>query len=310
MPGPSASSGPAPGCAAGCSGGKYAPPASFTAQTDVWPRSELLDGAAGGQRRVAVYPARMPTRRIAPLVLLARLFYGVGRAQTSDVARWEPDIRAFEEADRAAPAPGEGILFVGSSSIRLWETLEHDFSGLPVVNRGFGGSRIRDVHAFLDRIVLPYRPRLIVFYCGTNDINAGRSVRRVVEDYRRFVRAVHEQLPQARIAFIAAAPNPARWHLRDQMQRLNREVQAWSRRDERLDYIDVWSAMLGPDGRPRPEIFVEDRLHMNERGYAIWARVVGEYLACEWAADRGGSLDSTLPRFDPHSRPCQGRPSR
>lgn len=232
----------------------------------------------------------------APLVLL--LAWMSAAAQTvnsaSDVSEWEPDIRAFEDADRVAPPPREGILFVGSSSIRLWETLEEDFAGLPVVSRGFGGSKIHEVHAFLDRIVLPYRPRLIVFYCGTNDINAGLAVARVVDDYKTFVRAVHAELPRTRIAFIAAAPNPARWHLRDEMQRLNREVAAYSGTDERLDYLDVWTAMLAPDGQPRPDIFVEDRLHMNARGYAIWKEIVARYLRRAWSTAASPSPNHIL----------------
>jgi lysophospholipase L1-like esterase len=230
----------------------------------------------------------VPTRRtVLCSAVLSILLPGVGLSQGSlpSVSKWEPDIRAFEEADRVAlPAPG-GIVFVGSSSIRLWETLQQDFPGLPVINRAFGGSKIHEVAAFADRVVLPYRPRLIVFYAGTNDLNDGLRVERVFADYQRFVRLVHAALPDTRIAFISVAPNPARWHLRRAMQRLNRKVASYSRTDPRLDFIDVWSAMLGSEGRPRPDIYVEDRLHMNEKGYAIWRDVVGAWVRCAW---RGG----------------------
>jgi lysophospholipase L1-like esterase len=197
---------------------------------------------------------------------------------TVDLAQWEDAIQAFEAADRAHPVTAGGILFAGSSSIRMWTTLADDFAGMPVLNRGFGGSQIREVTAFAPRIVLPYRPRLIVFYCGTNDIASGRAPADVAADFRTFVSVVRSALPQTRIAFISAAPNPARWHLRTRMQDLNARVQAWARSMDRLDFIDVWNAMLGPDGQPKPGIYLDDELHMNAQGYAIWTRIVGEYL--------------------------------
>lgn len=200
-------------------------------------------------------------------------------ADELDLAKWEDDIAAFEAADRAHPPARRGILFVGSSSIRLWTTLERDFQGLPVINRGFGGSQIREVTALVPRIVLPYEPRLIVFYCGTNDIASGdRTAAQAAADFTAFVSRVRAGLPAARIAFISAAPNPARWHLRRELRELNRRVRELARRTPRLDFIDVWTAMLGPDGRPRAGIFQDDQLHMNAKGYAIWTRIVGRYL--------------------------------
>jgi lysophospholipase L1-like esterase len=199
-------------------------------------------------------------------------------ADALDLAKWESDIRAFEAADREHPPAKGGILFAGSSSIRLWTTLADDFPGLPVLNRGFGGSQIREVTAFAPRIVLPYAPRLIVFYCGTNDVAAGRPAALVAGDFRTFVATVRASLPRARIAFIAAAPNPARWKLRAEMISLNDRVRTWAAAQERVDFIDVWPAMLGPDGQPKAGIYRDDQLHMNAAGYEIWTRIVGDYL--------------------------------
>lgn len=195
-----------------------------------------------------------------------------------DLAKWESDVAAFEAADRAHPVAPGGILFAGSSSIRLWTSLQKDFPGLPVLNRGFGGSQIREVTAFAPRIILPHKPSLIVFYCGTNDIASGREPAEVADDFKAFVATVRAALPETRIAFISAAPNPARWALRAKMQELNDRVRAMSSRTDRLDFVDVWPAMLGPDGLPRRDIFVADELHMNPRGYEIWTRIVGDYL--------------------------------
>jgi lysophospholipase L1-like esterase len=191
-----------------------------------------------------------------------------------DLSQWEPEIRAFEEADRqSTPATG-GIVFAGSSSIRLWKTMAGDFAGLPVLNRGFGGSQIREVTAFADRIVIPYRPRLIVFYCGSNDVVSGRAVPDVVRDLQAFVAKVHARLPQTHLIYISIAPNPARWHLKNAWVDLNGRITTYTKTEARLTFVDIWGEMLGPSGEPRPELFVDDRLHMNERGYEIWTRVL------------------------------------
>src|SRR5918993_184530 len=120
-----------------------------------------------------------------------------------DLLQWEPEIRAFEQTDRQSPPPTGGIVFAGSSSIRLWKTLAGDFAGLPVLNRAFGGSQIREGTAFADRIVIPYRPRLIVFYCGSNDVVSGRAVPDVVDDLRTFVGRIHVPLPRTRLIYIS-----------------------------------------------------------------------------------------------------------
>jgi lysophospholipase L1-like esterase len=222
---------------------------------------------------------------IARLAILVLALAGVlpASAQTpapaaAEPARWERDIAAFEAADARAAPPQGGIVFIGSSSVRLWTTLADDFPGLPVVNRGFGGSQLRDVTAYVGRIVRPYRPRQVVIYCGGNDINAGRRADEIVADLRELVRAIHMDAPDAKIAYISIAPNPARWPQIDTVKAANRAIAGWFKSDPRLTFIDVFPHMLGADGLPLPDIFVEDRLHMNANGYAIWKRVVGPYL--------------------------------
>ncbi len=193
-------------------------------------------------------------------------------------AQWEAAIRAFEEADAKAPPPKNAVLFIGSSSIRLWTTLAEDFPEHQVVNRGFGGSRIADSVHFAPRIVLPYAPRLIVFYAGGNDIHEGLTPEAVAADFRRFVEVVHASLPKTRIAFVSIAGNPARWSQVDRVRALNRLVEAYTRTDARLAFIDVFPHMLGDDGRPKPGIFAEDQLHMNGDGYRIWTRIIAPHL--------------------------------
>ncbi|MEX2400983.1 MAG: SGNH/GDSL hydrolase family protein [Rhodothermales bacterium] len=193
-------------------------------------------------------------------------------------ARWEADIRAFEAADAATPPEPGGVLFVGSSSIRMWTTLSEDFEGMNVLNRGFGGSQMTDVIHYAHRIVVPYAPRLIVLYEGDNDVAAGKSPEEVFRDYLRFVALARNQLPDSRIAFIAVKPSLARWNLAPEMQRVNRLVESHAANHAYLDYIDVWEPMLGENGEPMPDLFLDDGLHMNERGYAIWTEAVAPFV--------------------------------
>ena len=198
-----------------------------------------------------------------------------GAAQTN---KWDSDILAFEASDRTNLPPQKAILFIGSSSIRLWKTLAQDFPKHRVINRGFGGSELSDAAHFADRIVIPYKPKLIVVYAGGNDIHFGKTPETVLADFKTFVDKVHKALPSTRIAWISIAPNPARWSEVEKVRAANAAVAAFARRQGKVEYIDVFSHMLGADGLPRPEIFSADRLHMNERGYALWTQIVKRHL--------------------------------
>jgi lysophospholipase L1-like esterase len=189
-----------------------------------------------------------------------------------DVTRFEAEIARFEAEDRSAPPTPGGVVFVGSSSIRLWKTAATDFPGAPVLNRGFGGSTLYEVNHYASRIVLPYRPRLVVLYAGDNEIAMGRTARQLADDYRAFVRIVHTALPQTRIAFISVKPSPSRWALQQTVREANRLVRASTATDVRQSFVDVYTPMLGADARPRPELFVSDSLHMTLQGYEIWRR--------------------------------------
>jgi lysophospholipase L1-like esterase len=195
-----------------------------------------------------------------------------------DLERFEPEIRAFEAADRTSmPAPG-GIVFVGSSSIRRWTSLAADFPGLPVLNRGFGGSTFPEANHYVARLVLPYRPRTIVVYEGDNDIAMGRTPQQVLADYHQFVRLVRGSLPAARIVVIGIKPSPSRWQLADQQREANRLVRDAVATDTLQSYVDVFEPMLGPCGRPQPALYVSDSLHMTPGGYAIWRAQIASHL--------------------------------
>jgi lysophospholipase L1-like esterase len=192
--------------------------------------------------------------------------------------KWEKEIQAFEAADKKQPPPEGAILFIGASGIRMWKTLAEDFPDLKVINRGFGGSEMADSAYFADRIVVPYKPRLIVVQAGGNDINNGKSPEQVLADFQAFVEKVRAKLPDVRIAYLSMNPSPSRWAQREKQRKGNQLVKDYIAAGKNLDYIDFWGAMLGPDGQPREDLFIQDRLHNNAAGYKIRADVVRPHL--------------------------------
>jgi len=194
-------------------------------------------------------------------------------------ARWEKDIAAYEAMDRVNPPPRGGVLFIGSSTIRLWKTLERDFPDHRVINRGFGGSQIADSTCFAERIIFPYEPRVVVLRTGGNDLHAGKTPAQVFADYQAFVARVHARLPRTRIVYIATNPTPARWAERDAAKALNTMIETYARPRPYLKYVETYDMVLGPDGLPRPELFAADRLHFSPEGYRLLADRVRPFLA-------------------------------
>jgi lysophospholipase L1-like esterase len=193
--------------------------------------------------------------------------------------KWDAEMLAFAKSDIEKGVRKGGILFVGSSSIRLWTNLADDFPGHGITNRGFGGSQIPDCVEYIDRLVTPHMPKQIVFYCGGNDLAAHHTPEAVAESFAVFVEEARKRVPGVRVSFISIAPNPARWSQAEWVRDANRRIAGYCRSTEGVEFIDVFSAMLGADGKPRPELFREDGLHMNRVGYNLWARLVGPFLA-------------------------------
>ncbi len=193
-------------------------------------------------------------------------------------SHWEKAIAAFTEADSKEPPPQNAVLFIGSSSIRGWRTVQRDFPEYDVINRGFGGSTIADSIAYADKIVLPYKPSTIIFYAGENDLNAGLTPQQVAEDFREFVRIVHEELPETRIAFVSMKPSPRRAALIEKQRIGNELIREFASQTKNVDYIDVFHPMLNSEGAARQELFSSDNLHLNEEGYKLWKKIIGPYL--------------------------------
>ena len=215
--------------------------------------------------------------RTIQIALLLSLFGSVGIAArpgqaappARDFSQWDKDIAAFEAADRTSPPPKDAILFVGSSTIVRWTTLQEDFSNQRVINRGFGGNQIVDSTHFADRMIFPYRPRMIFLRAGGNDLHAGKSPEQVFQDFKDFVATIHAKLPKTEIVYISLAPSIARWEEREATKKLNALIKDYVKKGRRLKYIETYDTTLDPTGQPRPELFVEDKLHFSPAGYKL-----------------------------------------
>lgn len=207
--------------------------------------------------------------------------YGVGVADPAEEAPppnpFEADIRAFEAQDAESMPPERQILFVGSSSIRMWNT-DKWFPDRGIINRGFGGSTMSDAVYFFDRIVAPYRPRAIFLYEGDNDIAGGRPAEQVRDGFVRFAALVEEELPGTPLYYLPIKPSAARWDVVDEMRRANCLINVVIRDHEWMHYVDTNEILLGPGGTPRPELYLEDGLHLSEAGYALWTDIVEPLL--------------------------------
>ena len=191
---------------------------------------------------------------------------------------FEGEIRAFESRDAKGPPEKGAILFVGSSSIRMWTNLSSAFPGYRVLNRGFGGAYAVDVNYYFDRVVKKYQPSRIVYYAGDNDIAGAVQPEKVLAEFQEFTRRVAKEMGTIPIAFIAIKPSPSRTQWAKLQGEANRAIREFTATQKNIAYIDVWPAMTDAQGVPKPELFLADRLHMNGRGYEIWRELVLAWL--------------------------------
>jgi lysophospholipase L1-like esterase len=220
----------------------------------------------------------------APADHAARAAADPNSAAYPDPRRWSEDIRAFEQWDSRNSFPSEAVVFVGSSSIRLWPTARA-FPGYPVINRGFGGSYMADSVYYADRLILKYKPRAVVVFAGTNDIAGGIPAERVHQDFVRLAEIIHAALPDAKIIYLTQTPTESRWHFWDQMRKTDMLNKDFAAGKDFITFVDTADLFLGPNGRPDATLFVEDKLHLSEKGYEIWnallTPILNQIYSCE-----------------------------
>ncbi|MBA4110802.1 MAG: GDSL family lipase [Leptothrix sp. (in: Bacteria)] len=229
-------------------------------------RSRMTAVAAGAVLGLALLCARVQAQ-------------AVGVQPPSPDDQWAAAFQDFERADAASPTLPGGVVFVGSSSIRLWSDMAKQFTGWPtVINRGFGGSELADCARHVQRLVSLYQPRLVLVYAGDNDLAAGRLPHQVLESYQAFVAGVRERQPGLPVVFISIKPSPSRAKLMPSVREANRLIRDYTDQGKNLYFVDVFTPMLGPDGEPRAELFKPDALHLNQAGYALWQSTIVKSL--------------------------------
>jgi lysophospholipase L1-like esterase len=200
------------------------------------------------------------------------------RIFAQDPLRFSKEIEAYKNADKSSPPSKGCVLFYGSSSIRMWQSVAADFPGYCVINRGFGGSQMSDANYYFNDLVVPYKPQIIVLYEGDNDLADRKKPEQVLTDFKIFLGKVEKSEGNIPVLYIAAKPSPSRWGMRDLYAELNKLINDFCNTRENLEFIDVTKPMMGENGRPEPDLFRADSLHMTPKGYAIWTSLVDPYL--------------------------------
>ena len=189
-----------------------------------------------------------------------------------------PEVKAFETKDSLS-MPREGqVLLAGSSTFRLWLTYQQDLKGFPVINRGFGGSQMSDLNFYFDRIVAKYKPKMILVYEGDNDLNAGENPDSVIREFKEFVQMVKTKLPDTKVAFCSIRPSLARVSILDKQSTVNQAIKEFSKHQKKVYFVNIQKEFYLPNGELMTDIFVADKLHLNQKGYEIWAKATRKFL--------------------------------
>lgn len=170
------------------------------------------------------------------------------------------------------------VVFTGSSSVRMWTNLQEQFPDVAIINSAFGGSQAHQLLAHLDQTVLRYEPSKVFIYEGDNDINAGREVSAIMENLDELVTKIHSRLPNTTVNLIAAKPSPSRWEKKESYLALNDLMRQYATTHDQVYFVNIWDIMLDDSGKPRADIFIDDNLHMNEKGYALWKQVFTPFM--------------------------------
>jgi len=200
-------------------------------------------------------------------------------AQNTEPVFWN-DIQQFRKQDSVQHPPSDAILFVGSSSFTRWTDVQNYFPGYTIVNRGFGGSTLVDVLRYEEDVIFKYNPKQILIYCGENDFASSDTITptTVFNRFKTLFSEIRTVYPKVAIAYISMKPSPSRWNLRDKFMTGNHLIENYLKKQKNARFINVWKPMLGSDGKPKKELFVEDNLHMNAQGYAIWQKIIQPVL--------------------------------
>ncbi len=220
------------------------------------------------------YVWKMKTTLVS-LFLLIGFFIGEVQSQT---VPFEKEVKLIADRLKRDGYQVGSTLFTGSSSIRMWVSLQEDFPQKPIINTGFGGSTAADLKRHLYPLVLQLRPARVFIYEGDNDINNGTSIDEIMSDLEQIVMRIQVVDPNCQIYLISAKPSPSRWDKKEQYLALNEAMKSYTEKKENVGFVDVWTPMLDENGNPKSNIFLQDQLHMNKTGYDIWREIFAKFF--------------------------------
>ncbi len=220
----------------------------------------------------------MKNSRTMKWFLLTVFIFGVAQLSAQDPKRFQKEIEIIAAKENCFSPDQELLLFTGSSSVRMWKDVQSAFPGYHVINNGFGGSHFSDLNYYYDKVIAPYKPDVLFIYEGDNDIASGKKPKSILKEAKQLIGMIRQDLPEAKIVLISPKPSLARWELKEQYKKLNSLLEKYARQTNGVDFADVWEAMVDEEGNVYRDIFVDDNLHMNEKGYAIWEKVMVRHI--------------------------------
>lgn len=215
--------------------------------------------------------------KIQKLISAILCLLWVGQASAQDPLRFTEEVKRIQEKNPAENHQG-AVVFTGSSSIRMWEDLTEDFPNRHIVNTGFGGSHATDLIYFIDELVLNYAPSQVFIYEGDNDIAGKKTTAEILQVMDQIVTRIQNEFPNTEVVLISAKPSISRWNLASEYESLNKALKDYAKSKKNVGFADVWKPMLGKDGKPLADIFIQDNLHMNRKGYDIWKKVIAKHI--------------------------------
>lgn len=220
----------------------------------------------------------MKTLHLMKGLLTVLILFYLGHAYAQDPARFQKEIEILSAKDYCFSPDKELLLFTGSSSIRMWKDAEEAFPGHHVINNGFGGSHFSDLIHYYDELIAPFEPDILFIYEGDNDIASQKEPEDILKEARQLVEKIRKDKPDTKVVLISAKPSVARWELKEQYMKLNAMLEKLAKKTKGVEFADVWEAMTDENGEVYSDIFIDDNLHLNEKGYDIWEDVLARHL--------------------------------
>ncbi len=212
------------------------------------------------------------------LLIISILFSGFLTSNAQNPNRFKEQVDQLHKKEYNFSPNKKLVVFTGSSSVRMWKDVADYFPEFNVINNGFGGSHFSDLLYFYDELIIKQTPEILFIYEGDNDIASGKKPSKIFKQAKELVKRIKTDLPKTKIVFIAPKPSLARWNLKKDYKKLNKKLEKLCKKQDNLEFADVWNIMLDENGNVYTDIFIEDGLHMNKKGYDLWAKVIGEFL--------------------------------